>query len=42
MPGVRMYLNNNTIGPVIIGSTGIYQLDLEGSYSGPITLSGLT
>ena len=30
MPGVRMYLNNNTIGPVIIGSTGIYQLDLEG------------
>lgn len=30
MPGVRMYLNNNTVGPVIIGSTGIYQLDLEG------------
>lgn len=30
MPGVRMYLNNDIVNPVIIGSTGIYQLDLEG------------
>lgn len=30
MPGVRMYLNNDIVHPIIIGSTGIYQLDLEG------------
>ena len=30
MPGVRMYLNNDIVHPIIIGSTGIYRLDLEG------------
>jgi hypothetical protein len=30
LPGTRFYLNNNEIGPVIIGSTGIYELDLNG------------
>lgn len=29
LPGVRMYLNNDMVNPVIIDSTGIYQLDLE-------------
>lgn len=30
LPGTRFYLNNNMEGPVIIGSTGIYELELEG------------
>ena len=29
MPGVKFYLNNSTE-PITIGSTGIYELDLEG------------
>lgn len=29
LPGVKFYLNNGT-SPIIIGSTGIYELDLEG------------
>lgn len=29
LPGTRFYLNNSTT-PIIIGSTGIYELDLEG------------
>lgn len=29
LPGVRMYLNNAD-SPIIIGSTGIYELDIEG------------
>ena len=29
MPSVKLYLNNS-IEPIIIGSTGIYELDLEG------------
>ena len=28
LPGSRVYLNNDT--PIVIGSTGIYDLDLEG------------
>lgn len=30
LPGTRFYLNDNIEGPVIIGSTGIYELELEG------------
>ena len=30
LPGTRFYLNDNRDGPVIIGSTGIYELELEG------------
>ena len=30
LPGTRFILNDNIEGPVIIGSTGIYELDLEG------------
>lgn len=30
LPGTRVYLNNNEVGPIIIGSTGIYELELEG------------
>lgn len=30
LPGTRFFLNENIEGPVIIGSTGIYELDLEG------------
>ena len=30
LPGTRFYLNKNIEGPIIIGSTGIYELDLEG------------
>ena len=30
LPGIRVYLNNNIENPVIIGSTGIYELNLEG------------
>ena len=30
LPGTRFYLNSNIEGPIIIGSTGIYELDLEG------------
>lgn len=30
LPGTRFYLNGNIEGPVIIGSTGIYELELEG------------
>lgn len=30
LPGTRFILNENIEGPVIIGSTGIYELDLEG------------
>ena len=29
IPGTKFYLNNST-SPIIIGATGIYQLDLEG------------
>lgn len=29
LPGVRMYLNNAD-SPIIIGTTGIYELDIEG------------
>lgn len=29
LPGTKIYLNNS-ITPVLIGSTGIYELDLEG------------
>lgn len=29
LPGTKFYLNNSTT-PIIIGSTGIYELDLEG------------
>lgn len=28
-PGIKFYLNNST-SPIIIGSTGIYELDLKG------------
>ena len=30
LPGTRFYLNDNIEGPVILGSTGIYELELEG------------
>ena len=31
LPGTRFYLNNNLLeDPILIGSTGIYELDLEG------------
>lgn len=30
LPGTRFYLNDNMEGPVIVGSTGIYELELEG------------
>ena len=30
LPGTRFILNDNIEGPVIIGSTGIYELELEG------------
>ena len=30
LPGTRFYLNSNPEGPIIIGSTGIYELELEG------------
>ena len=30
LPGTRFYLNDNVEGPIIIGSTGIYELELEG------------
>lgn len=30
LPGTRFFLNNNTDGPIVIGSTGIYELELEG------------
>ena len=30
LPGTRFLLNDNIEGPVIIGSTGIYELELEG------------
>ena len=30
LPGTRFYLNDNIEGPVIVGSTGIYELELEG------------
>lgn len=30
LPGTRFYLNNNSEGPIVIGSTGIYELELEG------------
>lgn len=29
LPGTKIYLNNHTT-PVIIGATGIYELDVEG------------
>ena len=29
LPGTKFYLNNSTT-PIIVGSTGIYELDLEG------------
>ena len=30
LPGTRFFLNDNIEAPVIIGSTGIYELELEG------------
>ena len=30
LPGTRFYLNDNIEGPVIVGSTVIYELELEG------------
>ena len=30
LPGTRFFLNDNIEGPIIIGSTGIYELELEG------------
>lgn len=30
LPGTRIYLNNGEEYPIIIGSTGIYELELEG------------
>lgn len=30
LPGIRFYLNDNIEGPIILGSTGIYELELEG------------
>ena len=30
LPGTRFILNNNSDGPIVIGSTGIYELELEG------------
>lgn len=30
LPGTRFYLNDNIEGPVIVGSTGIYELELGG------------
>ncbi len=30
LPGTRFYLNSNLENPIIIGSTGIYELELEG------------
>lgn len=30
LPGTKFYLNEATIDPVIIGQTGIYELDLSG------------
>ena len=30
LPGTRFYLNNSIEAPVIVGPTGIYELDLEG------------
>ena len=30
LPGTRIYLNNDSVHPVMIGSTGIYELELEG------------
>ena len=30
LPGTRFYLNDNIEGPVILGSTGIYELELVG------------
>lgn len=30
LPGTRFILNNNDDGPIVIGSTGIYELELEG------------
>lgn len=31
LPGTRFFLNGNTSSPIIIGGTGIYELDLNGS-----------
>jgi hypothetical protein len=31
LPGTKVYLNSNMDAPVIIGATGIYELDLEGT-----------
>ena len=30
LPGTRFYLNNSLVDPIIIGSTGIYELDVDG------------
>lgn len=30
LPGTRFILNQNIEGPIIVGSTGIYELELEG------------
>lgn len=30
LPGTRFFLNDNIEGPIIVGSTGIYELELEG------------
>ena len=29
-PGVKFYLNNNLMQPIMVGSTGIYELNVEG------------
>lgn len=31
IPGVEIYLNNFLESPIVIGATGIYELDLEGT-----------
>lgn len=30
LPGTKLYLNNSLVDPIIIGSTGIYELDIDG------------
>ena len=30
LPGTKFYLNNSKVDPIIVGSTGIYELDIDG------------
>lgn len=30
LPGTQFYLNNSLVDPIVIGSTGIYELDIDG------------